>query len=347
MAGKRNRRAAAPKWSRWNDERILALRLCDLGLGIEGTEVDRRIRRLHRELERRGLRFRPHVWLSDEWFSPDRIPGFAVPFYLAHPRLLRLERRQILEAEGDSLEWSLCILRHETGHAIDHAYRLHRRKKFRETFGDPGRPYPRFYRALPFTRRYVLNLDSWYGQGHPSEDFAETFAVWLQYPERIWRERHAGWSALRKLEIVDEWMQEIAGVPPPVRSRARVDPISRQRRTIGEYYAAKREALGSHRPSFHDRDLRWLFSDRPHHLRRPPAAPMLDRLRPVVREIVAGWTGQYQYTLDSVLRDMVDRCRELGLRAHDPEEVVKLETVSMLTAQTMNYLHSGKHRLAP
>ena len=309
--------------------------------------MERRTRRLYRELQRSGLRFRPHVWLSDEWFSPEGVPGLAVPFYLAHPRLLRLEKRQILEAEGESPEWSLCILRHETGHAIDHAYRLHRRKQFREAFGRSGRRYPRFYRAVPFSRRYVMNLDTWYAQSHPSEDFAETFAVWLQYPESTWRERHAGWGALRKLELVHEWMREIANVPPPVRSRVQVDPISRQRRTLREYYEAKRAEYGFYRPSFHDRDLRWLFSDRPQHANRPPAAALLDRLRPELREIVAGWTGQYQYTLDCVLREMVDRCRELGLRAHQPQRVVRLEAATMLTVQTMNYLHGGRHRLAP
>jgi hypothetical protein len=33
------------------------------------------------------------------------------------------------------------------------------------------------YRAA---RDYVLNLDAWYAQSHPAEDFAETFAVWLK-----------------------------------------------------------------------------------------------------------------------------------------------------------------------
>ncbi len=46
------------------------------------------------------IKVRPHVWLSEEWFSPDGVPGIAMPFYLAHPRLERLERRIMQEAEG-------------------------------------------------------------------------------------------------------------------------------------------------------------------------------------------------------------------------------------------------------
>jgi len=62
-----------------------------------------------------GIALRPHVWLSEEWFSPDGVPGIAVPFYLAHPRLERLERRIMREAEGGNTRLLLRILRHEAG----------------------------------------------------------------------------------------------------------------------------------------------------------------------------------------------------------------------------------------
>ena len=74
----------------------------------------------------RGIRFRPHCWLAQEWFSPDGIPGIAIPFYLAHPRLIGLERRFMREVEGGNRNWLMRILRHEAGHAMDSAYRLRR-----------------------------------------------------------------------------------------------------------------------------------------------------------------------------------------------------------------------------
>ena len=86
-----------------------------------------RIGQLYEELAARGLVFRPHFWLSDEWFTPDGVPGIAIPFYLAHPRLARLELHQMLEVEGGTHEWCMKILRHEAGHAIENAYRLRRR----------------------------------------------------------------------------------------------------------------------------------------------------------------------------------------------------------------------------
>src|SRR6185503_6125586 len=130
------------------------LRLCDLGLKIEGTALERRIVQLHDELERRGIRFRPHCWLSTEWFCPDGVPGIGIPFYLAHPRLVRIEHRQMLEVEGGTRAWGMRILRHEAGHAINNAYRLHRRRRWQQVFGRSTIPYPEYYRPKPFSRDF-------------------------------------------------------------------------------------------------------------------------------------------------------------------------------------------------
>ena len=82
---------------------------------------------LLRELAERSLRVRPHIWLAEDWFSPRGIPGIAIPFYLAHPRLMRLERAQMHSVEGGAPASCMAIMRHEAGHAIQHAHRLHRR----------------------------------------------------------------------------------------------------------------------------------------------------------------------------------------------------------------------------
>src|SRR5690606_6795849 len=138
------------------------------------------------ELERRHIKLRPHVWLAEEWFAADGVPGIAIPFYLAHPRLIKLEQRQMLEVEGGTRDECMRILRHEAGHALDTAYRIRRRKQWREVFGPASKKYPEYYHAKPYSKNYVLHLDSWYAQSHPSEDFAETFAVWLK-PDSRWR----------------------------------------------------------------------------------------------------------------------------------------------------------------
>jgi hypothetical protein len=75
-----------------SDEALLVMRLCDLPVQLGNSLMSRRVAPLQRELAARNIVARPHVWLSEELFTPDRVLGFAVPFYLAHPRLMWLER---------------------------------------------------------------------------------------------------------------------------------------------------------------------------------------------------------------------------------------------------------------
>ncbi len=335
----------APEWARLTDDELLDLRFSQLGLSIEGSNVEPRVQRLYWELERFGFRFRPHVWLGEEWFSPDGVPGIAIPFYLAHPRLVRLERKMMLEVEGGTEKQFMKILRHEAGHALDTAYRLHRRRRFRELFGSYSQPYPETYQPKPYSKSYVLHLDLWYAQSHPSEDFAETFAVWLR-PRSNWRAQYKGWSAMRKLRYVDELMLEIRKKPALVSSRRHVEAIRSDRRTLREHYEEKRSRYGVDYPDVYDRELRRLFSDDPQHAKNMAAATFLKRIRPEVRRTVARWTGQYQYMIDQVLGEVIERCRELGLRLECSEQETKQDALVMLSVQTMNHLHGGHHRLA-
>jgi len=348
----RGRRAAngsrrRPKydWPRLSDDELLDLRLCDLGLAIRRTVIAERILRLYVELAEKNLLFRPHCWLSTEWFSPDGVPGIAIPFYLAHPRLMELEERQVLDVEGGTPRWCMQLLRHEAAHALDSAYRLHRRARWREVFGRWGAPYPKFYQPKPYSKSFVLHLDRWYAQSHAAEDFAETFAVWLD-PASRWRKRYRGWGAMKKLLYVDELMREIAGQRQIVNSRERVEPLSRLTNTLRQHYDAKKKRYGLDYPSFYDRDLRRLFPDLPEGVKGKKAAAFLRRVRLDLRRSVARWTGEYQYTIDRVLLEMIDRSDELGLRIDRDPEQAKQDALLMLTVTTMNYLHAGHHRLA-
>ncbi len=342
----RNHRVPRVPWARWRQEDLLDLRLCDLGLRLDGTWIEQCADELYHELERRGLRFRPHLWLSADFFSPDRVPGFAVPFYLAHPRLMRLERSLMLEVEGASREECLRIFRHECGHALQHAYGLHRRALWQRRFGSATRRYPEVYRPNPSSRDYVQHLRLYYAQSHPVEDFAETFAVWLRRPEAHWRKRYLGWPALRKLEYVDELMQEIGGEAPALRSRRQVEPLSELRTTLRQHYAAKREQYRVSYPDTYDGDLKRLFSTENRHRHHELASSFLRRNRTEIRRLVSRWTGEYEFTLEQVLKDMIGRCRELRLRAVGPERRLRTEFAVLLTVKTMNFHYSRKNWVA-
>ncbi len=327
-------------WISWPTEKLLDMRICDLHLAIPRTELASRIRQLYSELKRREFVFRPHFWLSDEWFSPDGIPGVAIPFFLAHPRLKRLEREFMLEVEGGSKESCMRLLRHETAHALLNAYRFHRRRDWQKHFGKSGIKYPETYLPRPYSKRYVLNLANWYAQSHPHEDWAETFAVWLK-SNSDWRRRYKGWPALKKLEYVDELMHEIRQKRPRYNNHREVIPARSIRTTLREYYADKQKRYAQDSPEFFDRDLRRLFSDTEEYKKNEKASRYIRRVKMEVIEIVARWTSEYHYRINEVLVEMIERCKELDLRVVRNDQEMKHEMVACLTMLVMNKLHSG------
>ncbi len=271
------RSSVPPNWTDLPDEELMKLRLTDLPVRLEGTVVETRIAQLRAELDARGLKFPLHFYFSDDWFTPDGTAAMAVPFYLAHPRLERLEKAQMLAVEGGEHEWCMRILRHEAGHVIDNAYKLRLRRQRRALFGKSSEPYPEFYAPKPYSKSFVMHLDPWYAQSHPDEDFAETFAVWLT-PGSDWKTRYAGWPALKKLEYMDGLMQSLVGKPPLLHSVEEVDPLSRLNRTLRYHYRRRAPAprrgssrlLRSRSPAAL---LRGARTRRPHHRRAVPRAP--------------------------------------------------------------------------
>ena len=316
----------------------MRLTLANTGLVADG------LRKLEHELETRNIVFRPHVWQSDCWFCPDGVPGFAIPFYLAHPRLMQLEQRFMLEVEGGSPESCIRIMRHETAHALANAYRLHLRAAWRRRFGRASRLYPESYLPRPGSRSYVIHLDHWYAQSHPAEDWAETFAVWLD-PRSRWRERYQYWPALKKLEYVDTVMQEIRGTKPPVRTRKQIDAVTSLTLTLREYFEQKQARLRADFPRFHEEQLRQIFPTI-RSARRERASKLIRRMRAELLTTVAEWTSESRYRISLTLDHMAGRCDELELHAPPKPEQVRVALVAPLVMLYMGSLRSGTARLA-
>lgn len=329
-----------PKLDALTREQLLDMRFCDLKLDLPGTWLEPLIERVCGELEQRDIAHKPHFWLGDEWFSPDNVPGVGIPFYLAHKRLMRLEHAQMYEVEGGTRRECLMLLRHEVGHALDTAYGLSRRKRWRDHFGTRSTPYPDFYRPRPSSKRYVQYLPGWYAQSHPCEDFAETFAVWLD-PRSRWRSRYRGWKALEKLEYMDELMRGIAGKAPKVRSRARPYSLAKLRHTLRSHYDRKRAHYGVGYSEAYDPQLRELFCADPDS-KRPTAASLITRRRRVIRERVARWTGSYELVVDHLLKEVIGRCRELGLRVQGPEKDAVSDFTVLLAVHVTHQLRAAK-----
>ena len=326
------------------DEQLLDVRMADLPLRIEGTLAER-IAQLRDELDARGLAL-PAALLSVR--------------RVVHARRRHRDRHPVLPGASAAREarGSADARSRRRRARVVHAHPPPRgRARHRQrvpaaaaaasaarSSAHPSTPYPEFYTPKPYSKSFVLHLDSWYAQSHPDEDFAETFAVWLT-PNSEWRQRYAGWPALKKLEYMDALMRSLRERDAAASTTRRKSTRCRRlRKTLRQHYRNKRRHYGVDYPNFYDRDLRRLFSDAPEFADNITAAQFIARIRRPVRRVVAGWTGIYQYTIDQVLEDMIARCRELKLRLAVPEEQARQEFTVLLTVQAMNYLHSGGHR---
>lgn len=317
------------------DRELLRLRFKDLNLSFVPEKA---LERLHGELRARGIKhFRPHAWLSSEWFCADGVPGIAVPFYLAHPRLVALERAIMGRVEGGSPAELMRILRHEAGHAFLTAYGLRGRKDVEEVFGRFRAAYPRRYCFRPYSRRHVRHLGEGYAQSHPDEDFAETFAVWLA-PRSGWRRRYRGWAALQKLRFMDRLIRDLGPTVPAVRNRRKVEPLSALSHTLGQHYRLRRAhfRIGS-RPI----SLGKVFG-----ARGPKAGPFLRKVRAEVRREVARESGQYQYVVDRVYGEILKHCEDLELKMRVAPRSARPALNRLVARETRKFVRAGHHLVA-
>ncbi len=330
--------AAPPDWADADDSALLRIRVCDLRVGIEGSGVERRIGRLYRELVTRGFTFLPSCYLATEWLCPDLVPLIGIPFCLAHPRLMRLEKTMMLEVEGETEAECMKLLRHECGHAVNYAYRLYRRSRWRELFGPMHAAYdPHEYDMRPYSRQFVVHLRDNYAQAHPDEDFAETFAVWLT-PGLDWRARYRDWGALAKLEYVDHLMRGIADQPPVVTGGPRHFAASTTRATLATYFARKQKEFSQGYVGFYDSMLRRLFAATPAP-DRLPARRFLTVHRRALVDTVADWTRAPKYAADRLVRRLAQRAGELDLHLRTPEAAALLPVGSCLTSLVLAARH--------
>ena len=323
-----------------SDDELLEHRISKLGLRLDGTSLEPLIKQLYEELSAKGLTFHPPCHVGDEWFVPIGVPAIFIPFFLVNDRLRTLERKMMLEVEGETPEWFMKLMRHEAAHAYSYAYQLQRRKKWQQMFGRTSREgTPTTYRPRPFSRSFVVHLEDWYAQAHPDEDWAETFAVWLT-PGLDWRTPYAGWKALRKLEYVDELMRSLAGKPPLHVPKYRVAEYNCLNVTLKTYYARKRKLYEDAYPDFYDADLRHLFAA-PAGLK---ASSYLRRSRRRLLNSVCQWTNEKKFRVNKLLSRVIDRCDELKLHVLNDDPQQDFRVTAFITTLVMNYLFTGKFK---
>ena len=330
-----------PNLAELSDDELLRTRICDLKLKIAGTELESRIEKFYAELAAKDIALKPICYLGDEWFCPEGCATIAIPFYLAHPRLKKLEEKMMMEVEGGTEAWCMRLLRHEMGHALNHAYLLEKDRRWQKLFGPTSLEYSESFRARPYSRRFVRHLDGYYAQSHPEEDFAETLAIWLT-PELDWRNQYKGWKALEKLEYVDALMQELAGKPPLVFSKAKISEAARLRSRLEAHYKRRRRAYAQEFPDFFDADLKKLFVEASAAPNSERATTFLRRSNKLILNAVSAWTGEPKFTINRVLRALTERCAELDLRLKSDSAAI--EIAAYLATLAAHYRLTGKFK---
>ena len=320
-------------------QELLSKPIRDLGLKIEGSPLERFVQQLYRELEQKKLmKFHPACYLTDEWGCPSGEPVIGIPFYLANAELAHLEKeRNDLEDAAEIMMY----LRHEAGHALNYAYRLHRTPEWKQVFGPFRRPYHDNYRPIPFSRNYVRHLAGWYAQKHPDEDFAETFAVWLT-PRSAWRQRYRGWGAMTKLRYMDRIGRELSTVDP-LRRRAQTDiTVDEMETTVAEFYQRNGDQTPLEDLAL-DTDLRDIFDASKRRKTARPAQQFLQAHRKTIVDKVAYWTGAQRPLIKKLLDSIEKRVGELQLfedTAREPEHLIQITVYA--TALASNYMARGK-----
>jgi len=333
----------AEDWVNLSDDELLEKKISQLGLRLDGTELQPLIQQLYDELSQRGLVFHPPCHVGDEWFVPIGIPAIFIPFFLVHDRLRKLERKLILEVEGETPEWFMKLMRHEAAHAYSYAYQLYKKKKWQQTFGLASTEETEFYRPRPYSRSYVVHLDDWYAQSHPDEDFAETFAIWLT-PGLDWRERFQGWKALQKLEYLDELIRSLAGKLPVQLPEYRVADYDCLNIKLKTYYTRKRKLYEDSYPDFYDNDLNQLFAAGPEVSNRMKASVWLRQRRRQLMDSVCQWTNEKKYRVNKLLARLIDRCDQLDLYIKADDAQQNLRVSAYITTLVMNHLFTGKFK---
>jgi hypothetical protein len=312
---------------------------------------------LRDDLKRMKLdRIQPNFYLSTGYGTVEGTTNIAIGFYDTHPLIRELHKEY--RRWSYSPEEILATLRHEIGHAFCYAYKLYRRKDFRETFNVRGH----FFNTYPVTDRYVERANPWsrdfvnpsgdhYAQKHPDDDFAETFCEWFA-PRRSWRKKYRRFpGAIKKLDYVDSLVRELHRKDPElVNDPALLDePISGFSITLAEFLKAKNIQRYRHGATgYVDSDLRRLFHKTPTRVALQqnylPADEYLRENRPLLMKRVVASTKVDPLTVKDLLDKCQHRAKELHLSLHKREREIKLiELAAYISHRSALYQATGSY----
>jgi hypothetical protein len=322
-------------------QKFLTMKICDLELDIDES-MAQLFKRLKKELREHRILLWPDFYFGNEWGCVNKKISISIPFYLATSEF------KALEGDVPTNEEIMKTLRHETGHAVNYAYKLWQQEDWKETFGDFNKKYRDGYlsRVNPWSKSYVRHLhymgDPHYAQKHPDEDWAETFAIWLD-PRSHWDVKYRNWpNALEKLSVVDRLMEEIAGKEPLSKNKKHDGAYSMIEENISEWWGLDGGMLDQELQEYLN-DMNELFIKPTNgHKRLLPAWKLIRKYARVLTEQVSLWISRSnKHTVRKSLRQWEAICRNESLGYIPEEEERKLiELTTLLTYHVVDGVYN-------
>ena len=300
---------------------------------------------LRRELKKHHVSFFPRFYFGEEpWGCIDRTGSIEIPFYLGNRELRRLAERYYISYSKEEM---MMILRHETGHALNYVYKLWKRDEWKECFGNFHQRYSKLYQFDRYSKSYVKYLhymgNPHYAQKHPDEDFAETFAVWLD-PSSKWKWHYRSWDgAMAKLIYVDHlFRRELIAAHRPL--KIRYDDSNNYRKiesTVAEYFAIEKKI--DPRLKEYIQDLREIFGDVSARVRRTIRADLfIQNYTEYLEEELATWIQKAdRRSVRKYLREIQTLCALNNFRLRPDQATEKL--VALVIVATYHLLERLRH----
>jgi hypothetical protein len=306
---------------------LLATRVCDLELHLHGNRLWQCIDHALAEARSFGITLEPYFYFSDGYGCVQGTVNIGLGYWDAD-ELLRKIHDDCRGYTRDEVDLVL-LLKHEIGHAFCYAHKLYQLPEFRKVFGIRGN----FFATYPDHDRYAydpysvdhVNPDyDHYAQKHPDDDFAETFATFLD-GEQTWQERYRGRvGALRKIAYVAKLAESYGGRTPAVEpGSGLIDaPVEEIRKTVAQFFRVRSTRYLRSAAGYLDDELRGVFRVADRLKRRTlPATRLLSRNRKFIESSVR---ERVRPKDPHVVADLVDKIRGrlkfLGLVYLEEEE---------------------------
>ncbi|HOK39797.1 MAG TPA: putative zinc-binding metallopeptidase [bacterium] len=315
-----------------------------LGLKIEGSILEQAIDEVYKEIEENEIILRPNFYLSDSYGCCEGTANIGLAFWDANEILREIVYE--VKKKKRSYDQLLNLIRHEFGHAFCYSYKLYRENDFRELFEVEGnffRTYPDHnnYKPNPWSRNYVNPDGDYYAQKHPDDDFAETFAVYLNKNED-WRSIYKNRKgALRKIFFVKSVIRKYGKLEPFVLNNPHElhIPISELDMTVADFLKCSKRKYLKNASGFVDFDLKKIFKKN-HKKYKSKYKFAVELIKENKQALIKKFIGLYnlksKYIISDLIEKIENRLNILELVFKKVDEDNKLLDLTMYISKLVN-----------